>query len=141
MFVFCDGQAAIATASRAISPDEQRLCRENRIPWVQLPVALDAIVVAVGTGVDVDCLNITDLYALRGPEAGGTRSRTASVRLLRTRAGHDHRPGAHRQHPPVITPHSCVISLRVSRTSRRAMLLRHGNRVSSASGFRTTISR
>src|SRR5215475_1359177 len=46
LFLLCDGRAPIASASRRISPAERKLCRQNGVDWVALPVARDAIVVA-----------------------------------------------------------------------------------------------
>lgn len=67
---FCDGRIEIANASRPISADEIEQCRKSRVRFVELPVALDAIVVIVHPGNRiVDSLTIGELRRiwLAGP--------------------------------------------------------------------------
>ena len=44
---FCTGKIDISNASRPIKPSETDLCKENRIKYVELPVAYDGLVVVV----------------------------------------------------------------------------------------------
>lgn len=61
----CRGEVAIASASRPMTSLEQDACRAAGVRWVELPVALDAIVVAVPpTNTWVDALTVDELRLL-----------------------------------------------------------------------------
>ena len=49
MRLFINGKVPLVGASRPIRPDEIKICAENGIDFVELPVALDGLTVAVGT--------------------------------------------------------------------------------------------
>lgn len=69
---FCEGDAAISDASRAIKDEEAQTCADNGIEFTELQVAIDGISVVTSTENEaVDCLNFADLYALLGPESEG----------------------------------------------------------------------
>ncbi|MBA3553068.1 MAG: phosphate ABC transporter substrate-binding protein PstS family protein [Actinobacteria bacterium] len=70
--LFCNGETDISDASRAIKEEEQALCEENGINFVELEVALDGITVMTNPQNEaVTCMNTGDLYALIGPESEG----------------------------------------------------------------------
>ena len=70
--LFCDGEADVQDASRAIEPEETKACEKNGIDYVELEVALDGLTVMTnGQNSAVECLNNGDLYALFGPESEG----------------------------------------------------------------------
>lgn len=84
LLLLCDGRVDIATASRQINERERQLCELGGVAWVEVPVALDAIVVATGGGVSVDCLTTGELYALSGPEATHVRTWKGAEPLAQT---------------------------------------------------------
>jgi len=49
---FCAGDIPIANASRPISSKELKTCAENGITFIELPLAFDALTVAVNSGND-----------------------------------------------------------------------------------------
>ena len=70
--LFCDGETDLQDASRAIEPEEIKVCKKNGIDYVELEVALDGLTVMTnGQNSAVECLNVGDLYALFGPESEG----------------------------------------------------------------------
>ena len=69
---FCNGDADIADASRAIKDEEAQTCADNGVEFVELQVGIDGIAVITSPENDaVDCLSFADLYALLGPESEG----------------------------------------------------------------------
>ena len=68
---FCDGEADISDASRAIKEEEAAACADAGIEFLELKVAFDGISVVTSPANEVDCLSFDDLYALIGPEAEG----------------------------------------------------------------------
>lgn len=69
---FCNGEADISDASRAIKPEEAEACAASGIEFIELKVAFDGISVLTNPANDaVECLTFADLYALVGPEAEG----------------------------------------------------------------------
>ena len=69
---FCDGDADITDASRAIEAEEAAACEQNGVEYIELKVAFDGISVLTNpANEDVSCLTFADLYALIGPEAEG----------------------------------------------------------------------
>lgn len=70
--LFCEGGIDIADASRPIKPEEDAICSEAGIEYVELEVAFDGITVMTNPANDaVECLSSADLYALFGPESDG----------------------------------------------------------------------
>lgn len=67
--LFCDGTSDVADASRAIRDSEAQLCADNGINYVELLIGVDALTVMTHPDTPVDCLSLTDLYALFGPES------------------------------------------------------------------------
>lgn len=69
---FCEGGADVTGASRAIREEEVANCEEAGIPYVELKVGIDGIVVLTSAENEaVGCLSFPDLYALVGPESAG----------------------------------------------------------------------
>ena len=72
--LFCKGETDISDASRPIKVDEEGeglTCKENKIEYVELKVALDGLSVIVNPDNQLECLTFEDLYALIGPESNG----------------------------------------------------------------------
>ncbi|MEX2491555.1 MAG: PstS family phosphate ABC transporter substrate-binding protein [Nitrospirales bacterium] len=69
---FCRGETDISDASRPIKESEVKLCKENRIDYIELPVALDALTVVVHPQNDwVDHLTVQELKKVWEPAAQG----------------------------------------------------------------------
>jgi phosphate transport system substrate-binding protein len=69
---FCNGEADISDASRAISEEEIANCEANGIEFIELQVAIDGLSPITSVENDaVECLSFVDLYALLGPDATG----------------------------------------------------------------------
>lgn len=67
---FCRGDTAINDASRPISQEERKLCAENGIEFIELPVALDALTVVVNPGNDwADSIMVEQLKKIWQPAA------------------------------------------------------------------------
>jgi len=65
---FCAGETDISNASRAIDEDEQALCADGGVEYVELKVATDALTNVVNTGNDwTDCLTVEQLNAIWEP--------------------------------------------------------------------------
>jgi len=79
---FCNGEADITDASRAIEPEEADACEQNGVEFIELKVAFDGISVLTSPSNDaVDCLTFTDLYALVGPESEGVGNWSDAAQL------------------------------------------------------------
>ena len=84
---FCNAEADIADASRAIKAEEAQTCADNGVEFVELQVGIDGIAVVTSTANDVvDCVSFADLYALLGPESEGV-SNWADARELASELG------------------------------------------------------
>jgi phosphate transport system substrate-binding protein len=70
--LFCSGETDISDASRPIEDTEAKACKDAGIDYTELEVGLDGITVMTSPANDaVSCLNLSDLYALLGPESEG----------------------------------------------------------------------
>jgi len=70
---FCRGEIDIANASRPISTSEMEACAAAGIQYIELPVAYDALTVAVNPrNTLVDAITITELKKMWEPAAQGT---------------------------------------------------------------------
>ena len=79
---FCNGQLPIANASRPINSRELKLCREKGVQFIELPIAFDALTVAVNPRNDWARLVTTkELARLWGREAQGRISRWNQVNI------------------------------------------------------------
>lgn len=78
---FCRGETDIADASRPIKASEITLCRENKIDYIELPIALDALTVVVNPKNDwVDHLTVEELKKAWAPEAQDTVNNWNQIR-------------------------------------------------------------
>ncbi|MGE0473312.1 MAG: PstS family phosphate ABC transporter substrate-binding protein [Nitrospirales bacterium] len=69
---FCRGETDIADASRPIKESEITLCQENKVDYIELPIALDALTVVVNPKNDwADHLTVEELKKAWEPEAQG----------------------------------------------------------------------
>ena len=66
---FCRGETQIADASRAIEPDEEKLCRSGGVTPQEVQVASDGITVATNKEFTVDCLTTDQLKEVFGKGA------------------------------------------------------------------------
>lgn len=70
---FCAGETQISNASRVIEEDEIATCEEAGIPFVELPVAADALTVVVNPENDfVQCLTTDQLNQIWSADGGVT---------------------------------------------------------------------
>jgi phosphate transport system substrate-binding protein len=77
---FCRGETDISDASRPISKEERKLCAENGIKYIELPVALDALTVVVNSKNDwVDAISVEQLKTIWEPAAQGKITRWNKV--------------------------------------------------------------
>lgn len=78
---FCRGETDISDASRPIKASEIKLCKENGIEYIALPVALDALTVVVNPKNDwVDHLTVDELNKMWSPDAQGKITNWNQVR-------------------------------------------------------------
>ncbi|MFZ4125981.1 MAG: PstS family phosphate ABC transporter substrate-binding protein [Rickettsiales bacterium] len=67
---FCNGDIDISQASRPISEAEMASCKANGIQYIELPIALDALTVAVSPkNKTLDCITIAQLKKIWEPSA------------------------------------------------------------------------
>jgi phosphate transport system substrate-binding protein len=77
---FCRGEVDINNASRPISAEERKLCAENGVEFIELPVALDALTVVVNPKNDwVDSITVEQLKTIWEPAAQGKITRWSQV--------------------------------------------------------------
>lgn len=78
---FCTGETAITGASRPIKPTEVKLCAENGIDYIELPVAYDGIAVVVHpSNHELNSLTVAELRRIWAPESQGKVTRWPHVR-------------------------------------------------------------
>lgn len=78
---FCSGETQINNASRAISEEEIAKCAEGGVQPIAVPIATDALTVAVNTQNDwVTCLTVEELNKMWAPEAQGTVTNWNQIR-------------------------------------------------------------
>lgn len=69
---FCAGETDISDASRPIKPTEVELCQQNKIEYVELPVAYDALTVVVNPkNTWVSSMTVAELKKIWEPAAQG----------------------------------------------------------------------
>ena len=67
---FCAGETDLSNASRSIEADEETLCADAGIEYVELPVANDALTVVVNPQNDwVPCLTVAQLRTIWAPSS------------------------------------------------------------------------
>ncbi len=70
---FCAGEIQISDASRVIESDEVAACEEAGIPFIELPIAADALTVVVNPENDwVECLTVEQLTQIWSADGGVT---------------------------------------------------------------------
>jgi phosphate transport system substrate-binding protein len=78
---FCRGEIDIADASRPIMKEEMALCQKNGIAYYELPIAFDALTVAVSpTNTWVTSMTVEELKKIWEPAAQGKITRWNQVR-------------------------------------------------------------
>ncbi|KGF72237.1 hypothetical protein DO97_11430 [Neosynechococcus sphagnicola sy1] len=78
---FCAGQTDISDASRPILAPEMERCRKNGVPYMEFPVAFDALTVVVNPkNTWADHITLAELRKMWEPAAQGTITRWRQVR-------------------------------------------------------------
>jgi phosphate transport system substrate-binding protein len=78
---FCRGESDISNASRPILESEMKACREAGVKYIELPVAFDALTVAVSPQNDwAKSMTVAELKKLWEPAAQGKITRWSQVR-------------------------------------------------------------
>jgi phosphate transport system substrate-binding protein len=72
MAIFCDGDADMTGASRAMKAEEAEICAENGIEFTELLVGIDGLAVMTSNNnAAVECVSFADIYGLVSPESTG----------------------------------------------------------------------
>lgn len=67
---FCRGETDISNASRPIKEQEKKLCMENSVEFIELPVALDALTVVINKNNDwAESMSVKELKTAWQPES------------------------------------------------------------------------
>jgi phosphate transport system substrate-binding protein len=69
---FCDNKSDFNNASRPIQPEEEDLCAENGVNYIELTLATDALTVVVSEDSFVDCLTVEELATIWESDAVST---------------------------------------------------------------------
>ncbi|MGB9736785.1 PstS family phosphate ABC transporter substrate-binding protein, partial [Chloroflexus sp.] len=78
---FCNGETDISNASRPIREEEQAICAQNGIEFIELPVAYDGLSVVVNPQNDwATCLTVAELKKMWEPDAQGKVTNWNQVR-------------------------------------------------------------
>ncbi|MCO6430578.1 MAG: PstS family phosphate ABC transporter substrate-binding protein [Deltaproteobacteria bacterium] len=78
---FCTGETDISDASRPIKPSEIETCSANKVDFIELPVAYDAISIVVNPkNTWVKSLTVADLKKMWEPEAQGKITKWNQIR-------------------------------------------------------------
>jgi phosphate transport system substrate-binding protein len=78
---FCRGESDISNASRPILQEEMELCRQNKVSYYELPIAFDALTVAVNPkNTWVDTITVEELKKIWEPSAQGKITHWNQVR-------------------------------------------------------------
>jgi len=78
---FCNGEIDINNASRPIKPSEVEKCADAGMGFIELPVAVDGLTVAVHPDNDfAQCLTIDELHRMWEPDAEGEIDRWNQIR-------------------------------------------------------------
>ncbi len=77
---FCEGKTQISDASRPITQAEMKLCNQNNIRFIELPIAFDAITVVVNPqNTWVQSLTVEELKKMWEPAAEGKLVQWAQI--------------------------------------------------------------
>ncbi len=78
---FCRGETDVQDASRPISPGEMEACRAGGIQYYELPVAFDALTVAVSPQATwIDSVTVAELKQMWEPSAQGRVTKWKQIR-------------------------------------------------------------
>ncbi len=78
---FCAGETDISDASRPIKPTEVELCTQNKIEYIELPIAYDGLALIVNPKNNwSDCVTVAELKRMWEPEAQGKVTKWSQVR-------------------------------------------------------------
>ena len=78
---FCAGDTDINNASRPIKASEVEKCAEEGVEFIELPVAIDGLTVAVNPDNDfVECVTMDELHTMWQPESEGKIHRWNQIR-------------------------------------------------------------
>jgi phosphate transport system substrate-binding protein len=78
---FCRGETDLSNASRPILAEEMAACRQAGVSYIEIPVAYDALTVAVSPKNDsLTCITLADLKKAFEPDAQGKVTRWNQVR-------------------------------------------------------------
>jgi phosphate transport system substrate-binding protein len=78
---FCAGETDISDASRPIKPTEVDLCSQNKIEYIELPIAYDGLAIVVNPKNDwATCMTVAELKKMWEPEAQGKVTSWSQVR-------------------------------------------------------------
>jgi phosphate transport system substrate-binding protein len=78
---FCRGESDVSNASRPILREEMEACRQNNVQYIELPVAFDALTVAVNPRNDfVRAMTVAELRRIWEPGAQGRITRWNQIR-------------------------------------------------------------
>jgi phosphate transport system substrate-binding protein len=69
---FCDNKSDFNNASRPIQPEEQDLCTENGVDYIELTLATDALTIVVSEDSFVDCLTVEELAQVWESDSAST---------------------------------------------------------------------
>ncbi len=78
---FCRGETDISDASRAIEPDEEKLCKSGKVTPTEVQVANDGITVVTNKELKVDCLTTAQLKKIFGKSATATNLKDVDPKL------------------------------------------------------------
>lgn len=69
---FCADQTDISGASRPINAEEMQQCQQNKVEYIELPIAFDGLAIVVNSQNDfVNCLKLAELKKIWQPSAQG----------------------------------------------------------------------
>lgn len=78
---FCANETDITGASRPINAEEMQLCQQNKVEYVELPIAFDGLAVVVSTqNTFAQCLKLSELKKMWEPAAQGQVTSWKQVR-------------------------------------------------------------
>jgi phosphate transport system substrate-binding protein len=78
---FCRGETDVQDASRPIMKEEMEACKNNKIQYVELPVAFDAMSIVISPQNNwVDTISVEELKRIWEPAAQGRISRWKQIR-------------------------------------------------------------
>ena len=78
---FCRGETDVQDASRPIQVSEMESCRNNNVTYIELPVAFDALTIAVSPQATwIDSITVAELKKIWEPSAQGQIMKWSAIR-------------------------------------------------------------